>query len=91
MPLLTLQRSLTKMGLDPTLAVQRARSMSRVGRKRHRSLSVAGPAAMDIDGAHGDGDAVMQPPKKRLHSSKSRFILCLANTGLDERQLVVKS
>lgn len=67
-----MRRSLTKMGLDPTLAVQRARSMSRVGRKRHRSLSVAGPAAMDIDGAHGDGDAVMQPPKKRLHSSKSR-------------------
>lgn len=64
------QESLEGMGMDAALAVARARSRSRVGRKRERSL---GPSAMDIDGAAaGDGDVIMAPPKKRIHSSKSR-------------------
>ncbi|KAK9805965.1 hypothetical protein WJX73_009265 [Symbiochloris irregularis] len=63
--------SLEGMGMDGSLAVARARSRSRVGRKRERSM---GPSAMDIDGgAEGeDGDVIMAPPKKRIHSSKSR-------------------
>ena len=51
------------MGLDASLAVERARSTSRVGRKRARSTDAA--AAMDVDVA-------LQPPPKRIHSSKSR-------------------
>ena len=65
--LLPLQDSLEKMGMDASLAVERARSrsQSRVGRKRTRS---EGPAAMDVDAEAG----ASQPPKKRLHSAKSR-------------------
>ena len=64
------QESLDRMGLDSSLAVARARSRSRsrVGRKRQRS---EGPAGMDIDDGAG-GDVIMQPLKKRIHSSKSR-------------------
>lgn len=50
------------MGLDASAAVERARSVSRVGRKRTRSQSRAD--AMEVE----DG----QPPAKRVHSSKSR-------------------
>ena len=56
------------MGMDASLAVERARSRSRTGRKRTRS---EGPAAMEVD-AEGAA-AGSQPPKKRLHSAKSRF------------------
>lgn len=59
------QDSLEKLGMDATAAVERARSRSRVGRKRMRS---EGPGeAMEVDGLEGS-----QPPKKRIHSSKSR-------------------
>ena len=66
-----LQASLSKMGIDPTAAVERARSRSRsrVGRKRTRS--VAGGEAMDVDG----GDGAQPAAKKRVHSSKSRCAL----------------
>ena len=58
------------MGLDPSAALERARarSVSRVGRKRARSLAAAKGDAMEVDG--GDGAAL--PPIKRVHSSKSR-------------------
>ena len=58
------------MGIDPTAAVERARSRSRsrVGRKRTRS--VAGGEAMDVDDGGGDGAPAA---KKRVHSSKSRY------------------
>ena len=65
-----MQASLEAMGMDSSLAVARARSRSRVGRKRERS---EGPAAMEVDGAPVEGDVIMEPPKKRIHSSKSRF------------------
>ena len=72
--------------MDASLAVARARSRSRVGRKRERSL---GPSAMEIDGgAEGDGDVSMAPPKKRIHSSKSRcapghwFCMCVSPTQM---------
>lgn len=55
------------MGLNPSLAIERARSRSRVGRKRQRSQ---GPVGMDLDES---ADVDMQPAKKRLHSSKSRW------------------
>lgn len=64
------------MGMDATLAVERARSRSRVGRKRTRS---EGPAAMEVD-----GDAAgSQPPKKRLHSSKSRSVPGLTTASIN--------
>ena len=56
-----LQESLSRVGIDPTAALARARSQSR-GRKRVRS---EGP---DVE----MGDAEQQ---KRLHSSKSRYLL----------------
>lgn len=56
------------MGYNTDKAVSRARSQSRQGRKRTRS---EGPAGMDVDGM-ADGDVDMEPPKKRIHSSKSR-------------------
>lgn len=63
----TMRQSLESMGLDASAAVgrARARSASRVGRKRTRSLdsSVAG-GDMELDGS------AVTP--KRLHSSKSR-------------------
>lgn len=51
------------MGLDASAAVERARSASRMGRKRTRSQSRA-------DAMEGVEDG--QPPAKRVHSSKSR-------------------
>ena len=57
------QRSLSRVGIDPSAALARARSQSR-GRKRVRS---EGP---DVE----MGDAEQQ---KRLHSSKSRSLLWL--------------
>lgn len=59
---LLLQESLSRVGIDPTAALARARSQSR-GRKRVRS---EGPADVEMSEAE-------QP--KRLHSSKSRYIL----------------
>ncbi len=53
------------MGIDTSLAVQRARSESR-GRKRARSASAA------RGDASGDVDMEDTQPKKRVHSSKSR-------------------
>ena len=63
------QDSLTKMGIDPAAALERARSRSRsrVGRKRERSAAASAGDGMDVDG--GDGAL---PPIKRVHSSKSR-------------------
>lgn len=60
---LVLQESLSRVGIDPSAALARARSQSR-GRKRVRS---EGP---DVE----MGDAEQQ---KRLHSSKSRYLLRL--------------
>ena len=62
-----MQASLEKLGMDADLAVHRARSASRTGRKRERSV------AAPVD-AEGDAEMVDagQPPKKRVHSSKSR-------------------
>lgn len=57
---LIVQASLSRVGIDPTAALARARSQSR-GRKRVRS---EGP---DVE----MGDAEQQ---KRLHSSKSRCL-----------------
>ena len=61
-----------RLGIDSSPAVERARarSQSRVGRKRTRSQ---GPADMEVDGGE---DA--QEPQKRIHSGKSRYPL-LAN------------
>ena len=73
-----MQESLGQMGLDASLAVQRARSRSRVGRKRQRS---EGPIGMDVDDPTG-GDVVMQPAKKRIHSSKSRWVLMFSRLYL---------
>ena len=67
-----LQKSLDWMGYNTDKAVSRARGQSRLGRKRTRS---EGPAGMDVDGV-GDGDVDMEPPKKRIHSSKSRCSFC---------------
>ena len=66
-----MQASLSKMGIDPAAALERARSRSRsrVGRKRERSVAAAAEG-MDVDG--GDGAL---PPIKRVHSSKSRYAL----------------
>ncbi|KAK9851372.1 hypothetical protein WJX84_007347 [Apatococcus fuscideae] len=61
-----MKKSLDWMGYNTDKAVARVRSQSRTGRKRMRS---EGPAGMDVDGA---GDVVMEPPQKRIHSSKSR-------------------
>ncbi|CAH9110987.1 unnamed protein product [Cuscuta europaea] len=57
-------RQLSGLGLDPTLAVKRARSKSR-GRKRERSLSGMGDS-MDVD---GDEET---PNKKKLKLMLSR-------------------
>ncbi|XP_078445675.1 nucleolar GTP-binding protein [Wolffia australiana] len=59
-------RTLSNLGLDPSAAMNRARSKSRVGRKRERSLSRDGDKVADMD--------VDQPNKKlRLRSvSRSR-------------------
>ena len=61
-------RQLSSLGLDPSAAIDRARSKSRVGRKRERSTGRVGNEAMDMD--------VDQPSKKlRLRSqsgSRSR-------------------
>ncbi|RAL39990.1 unnamed protein product [Cuscuta campestris] len=57
-------RQLSNLGLDPTLAVNRARSQSR-GRKRERSV-VGKDDSMDVDGDE-------ETPKKKLRvSSRSR-------------------
>lgn len=57
-------RQLSNLGLDPTLAVNRARSKSR-GRKRERSV-VGKDDSMDVDGDE-------ETPKKKLRvSSRSR-------------------
>ncbi|KAL8111891.1 nucleolar GTP-binding protein 1-like [Apium graveolens] len=57
-------RQLSSLGLDPTLAINRARSKSR-GRKRERSRD-GGDGAMDVDGEHSN-------KKMRLRStSRSR-------------------
>ncbi|KAA8533100.1 hypothetical protein F0562_033367 [Nyssa sinensis] len=59
-------RQLSGLGLDPTMAINRARSRSR-GRKRERSLDQgdnAGDGAMDVDGD--------QPNKKLRMRSTSR-------------------
>lgn len=47
-------RQLSSLGLDPSSAVDRARSrsLSRKGRKRERSLAADGEEAMDIDDEH---------------------------------------
>lgn len=47
-------RQLSGLGLDPSAAVDRARSrsLSRKGRKRERSLAADGEEAMDIDDEH---------------------------------------
>ncbi|KAK9828216.1 hypothetical protein WJX74_003764 [Apatococcus lobatus] len=63
-----MKKSLDWMGYNTEKAVSRARGQSRLGRKRTRS---EGPAGMDVDGV-ADGDVDMEPPKKRIHSSKSR-------------------
>ncbi|GAX80932.1 hypothetical protein CEUSTIGMA_g8367.t1 [Chlamydomonas eustigma] len=64
-----MKKSLGALGIDTSLAVERARSQSR-GRKRERSLSVARSEAA------GDGDQEMEDgsAKKRIHSSKSRSL-----------------
>lgn len=61
------QVSLARVGVDASAAVERARarSVGRVGRKRLRSASAAAAADMEVDGSQA-------PPKKRIHSSKSR-------------------
>ncbi len=66
------QASLARVGVDASAAVARvrARSVSRQGRKRLRSASAAAPADMEVDGSQA-------PPKKRIHSSKSRSALHL--------------
>ena len=67
-----MKESLGAMGIDPSLAIARARdrSVAREGRKRARSLTRGGDA--DMDDAEGmdmdDGD------KPRKHSSKSRSV-----------------
>ena len=60
--------SLARTGLDATAAVDRARSASRTGRKRVRSLSVAKAKAA------ADGMEVDAAPAKRLHSTKARSL-----------------
>ena len=55
------QASLERVGIDATAAVQRARSQSR-GRKRTRSEA----PAQDVEMTDAQ-------PKKRIHSSKSRY------------------
>ena len=72
---LVLQESLSRVGIDPSAALARARSQSR-GRKRVRS---EGP---DLE----MGDAEQQ---KRLHSSKSRYLLLLKAS--DEMVLQLRS
>lgn len=57
--------SLGELGMDASKAIERARSQSRVGRKRVRSLSKGKAAA---DGMGMDSGE----PAKRIHSSKSR-------------------
>lgn len=59
---LWMQASLSRVGIDPTAALARARSQSR-GRKRVRS---EGPGDVEMGEAE-------QP--KRLHSSKSRYFV----------------
>ena len=60
-----MQTALERMGMDATAAVDRARarSVSRMGRKRTRS---EGPADMEID---QEGALA---PQKRIHSGRSR-------------------
>ena len=58
------------MGIDTSLAVERARSQSR-GRKRERSASKA------RSDKEGDADMEDGAPQKRIHSSKSRWGLVL--------------
>ena len=80
-----LQESLTKMGIDPAAALERARSRSRsrVGRKRERSAA-ATAEGMDVDG--GDGAL---PPIKRVHSSKSRYALAMPCTAVPSDKVSV--
>lgn len=66
------QESLGAMGIDTSLAVERARSESR-GRKRARSVSAA---RSDVS---GDVDMEDAQPKKRVHSSKSRSAISHTN------------
>lgn len=60
-----MSKALAEVGLDAGAAVGRARerSMSRMGRKRTRSSSAKGTAAVDGD---------FEGEKKRVHSSKAR-------------------
>eukprot|EP00270_Netrium_digitus_P002420 TRINITY_DN12731_c0_g1_i4.p1 TRINITY_DN12731_c0_g1~~TRINITY_DN12731_c0_g1_i4.p1 ORF type:complete len:680 (+),score=208.07 TRINITY_DN12731_c0_g1_i4:196-2235(+) len=68
-----MERDLSTVGLDPSLAAERARSRSRSrGRKRERSLAPAeeadgadGESAMDVDGAE-------RPSKRARSRSRSR-------------------
>jgi hypothetical protein len=64
------QKSLGALGIDTSLAVERARSQSR-GRKRERSLS---KARSDAAGGEGDQEMADCTAKKRIHSSKSRWV-----------------
>ena len=73
---LWMQASLSRVGIDPTAALARARSQSR-GRKRVRS---EGPADVEMGEAE-------QP--KRLHSSKSRYFLLVKAAVPDCRPDVV--
>lgn len=57
-------RELSTLGLDPSAAVNRARSKSRVGRKRERSQARGDDEAVDMD--------VDQPNKKLRLRSRSR-------------------
>mmetsp|Transcript_45493 Transcript_45493/g.73002 ORF Transcript_45493/g.73002 Transcript_45493/m.73002 type:complete len:680 (+) Transcript_45493:81-2120(+) len=65
-----MKESLGAMGIDPSLAIARARDRSQVreGRKRARSLAGDADAEMD-DGEGGEGDE-----EKKKHSSKSRSV-----------------
>ena len=63
-----LQASLSRVGIDPTAALERARSQSR-GRKRTRSEAPA-----DVEMADAE-------VPKRIHSSKSRFVLIACYPG----------
>lgn len=65
-----MKHGLESMGMDASQAVSRVRSASvtRVGRKRSRSL-----ASLGRDASAGDADVEMAPAK-RIHSSKSRSL-----------------
>ncbi|CAI9761763.1 unnamed protein product [Fraxinus pennsylvanica] len=64
-------RQLSTLGLDPTLAINRARSKSR-GRKRERSIDRSGTDDMDVDGNQSNKKLRLRSRSQSRSRSKSR-------------------